>query len=606
MTPPDRAPFQKGIVKSMGLVFGDIGTSPIYTLTVIFLLVEPTFPNIIGVLSLILWTLVIVVTIQYAFLAMQLGYNGEGGTIVLRELLTPLLGSRRAVACVGLLSIIGVSLMIGDCIITPAISILSAVEGFRYVPEYSHIGQDLLLLLAAVITIGLFYLQKKGSERVAAAFGPLMLVWFSVLLISGLLSILSFPSIMAAINPLHGIRFLLTNGFASLLVLSSIILCATGAEALFADMGHLGKEPIRRAWYVVFFALAISYLGQGAYLASHPGTRVVLFEMIFSQAPTLYIPFLLLAVAATVIASQAVISGIFSIVYQAINTRMLPLFRIKYTSSELRTQVYIDNVNWFLCIAVLYVLLTFQYSENLAGAYGLAVTGTMTITGTLMALIFFARRQFGRMLLAGMIIAVDMVFLLSTTLKIPHGAYLSLFLAAVPFSLIMIYIHGQQRLYLSLHPMEKEDFLQKYQVAYHTLKKIRGTALFFARTIEHIPTYITNTIFQNNILYEDNVIVSVNITEKPFGMRWWFDPSPGPGLRVFCIEYGYMQMIDLRTILKDAEIHEKAIFYGMEEIMTDNILWKIFNAIKRLTPSFVQYYKLPANKIHGVITRIEM
>jgi len=604
--PEGKAPVFHGVGKSLGLVFGDIGTSPIYTLTVLALLVTPTLTNILGILSLIIWTLIILVGVQYAFLAMHLGYKGEGGTIVLKEILVPLLKTGRSVTFVTVLSIIGLSLMIGDCVLTPAISILSAVEGFRLVPGIGKVDQIVLVFIAALITIGLFYFQKRGSEKVARAFGPVMMIWFVVLAATGLFSLVQAPEVLVAFNPVYAVSFFFTHGIAAFFILSQVILCATGGEALFADMGHLGKEPIRRAWIFVFIALSLNYLGQGAYLITHPQAQNILFEMAYSQVSILYLPFLFLTIVATVIASQAVISGIFSIVYQGITTHILPLLKIEYTSSELRTQIYIDSVNWFLCIAVLYILFTFGFSERLAGAYGLAVTGTMMITGIMMILIFFLRKQWFRFLIATAVTLVDVVFFLSTTTKLPYGGYWSLILAAVPFGVIMIYTKGQRKLYQAINPMDHDEFFRKYATAYVQLRKIPGTAIFFARDLNKIPTYITHTIFHNDILYEDNVVVSINILERPFGLEWKFGDEMAPGLRVFHIDYGYMQMIDLKKILRDAGIEEKAIFYGMEEIVTDNIIWKIFYAIKRLSPSFVLFYKLPPERIHGVVTRVEL
>ncbi|MDD1717987.1 MAG: KUP/HAK/KT family potassium transporter [Methanoregulaceae archaeon] len=606
MKPQYPAPYFKGVVKAMGIVFGDIGTSPIYTLTVIFLLLRPTVTNIIGILSLVVWTLVILVTVQYAWLAMQLGSKGEGGTIVLREILLPLLKSSRNVTFVSLISIIGVSLLIGDGVITPAISILSAVEGLRLIPDIGRVDQAVLVFIAAIIAIALFSIQKKGIERVAWTFGPIMLTWFSVLAITGLFSIFSAPGVLIALNPLLALQFFAQNGIVSFFVLSQVILCATGGEALFADMGQLGRTPIIRAWFVVFGALLLNYLGQGAFVLQHPEAKNILFEMAFHQVQFLYVPFLILSIVATVIASQAMISGIFSIVYQGINTRIMPLLKIDYTSAELRSQIYIDIVNWFLLISVLLVLFLFGYSERLAAAYGLAVTGTMTLTGIMITAIFFLRRQYIRSIIAAGVTFVDFVFLFSTTFKIPAGGYWSLIIAFVPFSLILIYVSGQKRLFAAMNPMDLPEFLNIYHSVHAHVKKIKGTALFFARDIHKIPTYISHTIFNNNIIYEDNIIITLQVLDNAFGINWSFGEDLAPGLRVFKIEYGYMEVIDMTSILRQAGIHEKTIFYGLEEIVTDNIVWKVFSAIKRLSPSFVQFYKLPSHKIHGVVTRIEM
>ncbi len=590
----------------MGVVFGDVGTSPIYTLTVIFLLVQPSLQNLTGIISLIVWTLIILVTIQYAWLAMQLGKKGEGGTIVLKEILLPLLKSGRAVTFFSLLAIIGVSLLIGDGVITPAISILSAVEGLRLIPGIGGISQTVLVIIAAIIAIVLFSFQKKGTEKVAWAFGPVMLVWFTILAVLGIFYIAQVPVILNALNPYYALNFITSNGITAFFILSQVILCATGGEALFADMGQLGRDPILKAWGLVFCALVLNYLGQGAFLLQHPESKNILFEMAYNVAPILYIPFLILAITATVIASQSIISGIFSIVYQGITTRVIPLLKIDYTSAEMRSQIYIDSVNWFLLLAVLYILFQFEYSERLAAAYGLAVMGTMTVTGVMITAIFLLKKQYIRTAIAFSVLLVDIVYLFSTTFKIPNGGYWSLIIAAIPFILIMIYIHGQKRLFSAMNPMDLPEFRERYIQVYTHVKKIKGTAIFFARDIQKIPSYISHTIFNNNILYEDNIIISLHQMDNPFGVDWKFDEDLECGLRVFHIDYGYMEIINMTKILRDADIREKTIFYGLEEIVTDNLVWKIFSAIKRLSPSFVQFYKLPSHKIHGVVTRIEM
>lgn len=596
----------KGIIRSLGLVFGDIGTSPIYTLTVIFLLTRPTEANVIGVLSLIVWTLIILVTVEYAWLAMSLSKKGEGGTIVLREILLPMLKSGRKVAFITLLSFIGISLLVGDGVITPAISILSAVEGMLLIPGLEKTSRETLILIAALIAIALFAVQRKGTEKVAGAFGPLMVVWFSSLAISGVVALTEVPSIVRAVNPYYAFTFLSENGIAGFFVLSEVILCATGGEALYADMGHLGRAPIIRAWVFVFAALLLNYFGQGAFLLQHPEAKNVLFEMVFYQAQFLYIPFLMLSITATIIASQAMISGMFSIFYQAIMTHIMPLFKVDYTSTELRSQIYIGFVNWFLLIAVLFIMVEFRESHNLAAAYGLAVTVDMTITGILITMIFFLRKNRLKLAVALLVVAVDATFLLSNTYKIPHGGYWSLIIAAVPFSIIMIYTRGQRRLYRSLQPMSLETFLETYRERYRHEATIKGTALFFARDVNRIPPYIVQTMFANRIVYTDNIIVSIVRRDDPFGATGFFKACYAEGLRSFEIQLGYMEVVDIEEILKEAGIEETVIFYGLEDISTRNIIWKLFALIKKITPSYVQFHKLPSYKLHGVITRVEM
>ena len=609
----NKQPFVRGlgkpareIIKSFGIVFGDIGTSPIYTLTVVFLLTKPTEDNVTGVLSLIVWTLIILVTVEYAWLAMSLGEKGEGGTIVLKELLSSLLRSRKKVVYVTFLSFIGVSLLIGDGVITPAISILSAVEGSLLIPGFQDTGQMTLILIAGIIAILLFVFQRKGTEKVAGAFGPLMLLWFLSLAVSGIVSILYAPSVLKAINPYYAFRFLYENGIAGFFVLSAIFLCATGGEALYADMGHLGRKPIVNAWYFVFTALLLNYLGQGAFIIQHPETKNVLFGMMFHQAQILYIPFLLLSIIATAIASQAMISGMFSIVYQGITTHIMPLFRVDYTSAELRSQIYIGFVNWFLLISVLFIMFEFRESHRLAAAYGLAVTGTMTLTGIMMTWIFYLRNKVFLTVISLLVTVVDIVFLLSNTYKIPHGGYWSIVIASMPLCIIMIYTSGQKELYRSLKPIALDVFLERYNLAYKSMSKIKGTALFFLKEKEKIPPYIVRTMFVNHILYEDNIIVSILRSDEPFGIKGQFMDDLASGLRTFEIYKGYMEVIDVEEILREAGIDEIAIFYGLEDIITRNPVWKIFSIIKRLTPAFVQFYKLPPHKLHGVVTRVEM
>jgi KUP system potassium uptake protein len=596
----------RGIIQSLGLVFGDIGTSPIYTLTVIFLLTKPTEDHVIGVLSLIVWTLILLVTVQYAWLAMSLGHRGEGGTIVLREILTPLLRSGRQVVFITLLSFIGISLIIGDGVITPAISILSAVEGLLLIPGFEETRQWILIVIAGLIAIALFSVQKKGTEKVAGAFGPIMVVWFSALTLSGIGSIVQAPFVIKAVNPYYAVHFLVENGIAGFFVLSEVILCATGGEALYADMGHLGRAPIVRAWYFVFFALLINYLGQGAFVLTHPDAKNVLFEMVFDQARLLYVPFLLLSIMATVIASQAMISGMFSIVYQGIATRVMPMFRIDYTSRERQSQIYIGSVNWFLLLAVLFIMFEFQRSSNLAAAYGLAVTGTMTLTGFMMTWIFLRRGKYWHAAVASFVTMVNIAFLVSNTYKIPHGGFWSLIIAAIPFSMIMLYTRGQKKLYNALQPLTMDVFLLSYNQIYKAVNKISGTALFFAKDAREVPPYIVHTMFKNHILYEDNIIVSIVRREDPFGVTGYFKEDIAPGLRSFEIQMGYIEIPDVEEILRDAGIQEKTIFYGVEDITATNICWQAFSVMKKLTPNIVQFFKLPANKLHGVVTRVEM
>jgi KUP system potassium uptake protein len=594
------------IIKALGLVFGDIGTSPIYTVTVVFLLLTSTPDNIMGVISLIFWTLMILVTIQFAWLAMNLSIRGEGGKIVLKEILLPLLKSKRSAGLVSIIAVIGVSLLIGDGVITPAISILSAVEGAVLIPGLQNLSKTAIVLISMIIAVLLFTVQKKGTEKVAGAFGPLMTIWFLSLALSGIFAIAEAPEIIHALNPYWGIKFLLENRLQGFIVLGEIILCSTGGEALYADMGHLGGKPIRQAWGGVFVALILNYLGQGAFLLKHPEAKNILFEMIFHSAQVLYVPFLLLSISATIIASQAMISGTFSMVYQGITTRLMPMFKVDYTSEERKSQIYIGSVNWFMLISVLFIMVNFGESSRLAAAYGLAVTGTMALTGILMTWIFYLKKK--RMLAGAALIVtiIDAAYLIANFYKIPHGGYWSLILSCIPFLMILLYTQGQKRLYRMMDFMSLEEFLHKFTRVYTSTAKIKGTALFLIKDVKDIPFYVTQTMFYHGVIYETNIFVSIIKREDPFGITGFFKDDLAKGLKVFEVQMGYMEMIDVEEILREEGVEERVVFYGLEDISAQNIIWKMFALIKRITPTFIQFYNFPPKKLHGVFTKIGM
>ncbi len=593
-----------GIVKALGLVFGDIGTSPIYTVTVVFLLLKPTHDNILGVLSLIIWTLVLLVFIQFDWLAMSLSRRGEGGKIVLKEILVSLLPAKKETAFITIVTFIGVSLLMGDGVLTPAISILSAVEGAVLIPGFENMSRGTILLIASAIAVALFLFQKKGTEKVAGAFGPITAIWFLSLVVIGVIYIVEEPRVLKAFNPYWGMKFLKDNGLTGFISLGEIILCATGGEALYADMGHLGAKPIRQAWIGVFIALVINYLGQGAFLLAHPGAKNVLFEMVFSASGILYVPFLLLSISATIIASQAMISGMFSIVYQGITTRMLPMFKVDYTSVERRSQIYIGSTNWGLLIAVLFIMTEFRESSRLATAYGLAVTGTMTLTAIMMSWIFYLKKKKTLSIICIFITLIDMAYLGANFFKIPHGGYWSLILAAIPLGMIVLYTRGQKRLYRMMEFMPLEEFLHKFSRVYATTEKIKGMALFLVKDVKEIPFYITQTMFYHGIVYEENIFLSIIKRDDPYGVTGYFKEDIAPGLRLFEIQMGYMEVIDVEEILREAGIEERTVFYGLEDISSGNLIWKAFSLLKRNTPTFIQFFNFPHKKLHGVLTKV--
>lgn len=597
------------ILKAIGLVFGDIGTSPIYTLTVIFLLTPPTVKNILGILSLIFWTLIILVTIEYTFLAMSLSSKGEGGIIVLKEILRSSIKRGRSIIFITFLGYVGVSLLMGDGVITPAISILSAVEGLELIPGLGHITQNTIVLITIIITIVLFSVQSRGTDKVAASFGPIMLLWFSSLFISGIVSLSKNPIVLTAISPHYAIEFMTHNGITGFFVLSEVILCATGGEAIYADMGHLGRDPIRRAWYFVFVALVINYFGQGAFLLEHSQNYNyfnILFTMVKTQAHFLYIPFLILTLLATIIASQAMISAMFSLVYQGIRTYIFPLMRVKYTSSHLKSQIYISAVNWGLLLAVIFMILLFKKSQNLAAAYGLAVTATMTISTFFMIWIFKRQKIKWKVLISLFVFIVNITFLIAVLFKIPHGGYWSIIIALIPLLTIRLWTSGNRAVHKAFRSLPLDTFITSFDQIYATGNVLPGTALFFAKDLDMVPPYMVHCTISSNIIYEHNIMISIQTMDKPFGTQKLFEPEITEGLSGLEVQIGYLEKVDVMKILKELQIEPKVIFYGVDDVHTRKTSLKIFALIKRITPNFVQFLELPYQKLHGVITRIEI
>lgn len=594
------------MIKAAGLVFGDIGTSPIYTLVIVFTFLEPTLENILGILSLIFWTLIILVTMGYWWLAMSLSSKGEGGMIVLKEILSGYITKGRPYTMIAFFGYIGMSLLMGDGVLTPAITLLSGVEGLTLIPGLEDLPTYIIIGITLLIATILFSVQYTGTDKVTSISGIVMVLWFLALFGSGIYYISSYPQILLAVSPYYAIEFMTTHGFIGVIVLSEVILCATGAEALYADMGHLGANPIRSAWIFVFIALVINYFGQGVFVSQNPNSKLYLFAMVNHISGYLYVPFLILTLMAAVIASQAMISAVFSLVYQGITTRIFPLMKIKYTSLHLKSQIYIGAVNWSLFIAVIIIILVFKESKNLGAAYGIAVVATMTISCTFMILIFFFRKNYLKFAFSVFLLIVELIFLGTLFTKIPHGGYWSFIIASVPFFTTLLWLKGQTRVRKAFRALSLETFKISYEQLYSVMNKIEGTALFFTRSIDEIPPYMAHCIISSNIIYERSVLVSIARTDVPFGIESEVIENLGTGLSGLVIKAGYQEILDLAQILKKHQLKEKVIFYGMEDIQTSNPLLKIYAALKKLSPNFVQFYKLPYSKIHGVVSRIQI
>jgi KUP system potassium uptake protein len=507
---------------AVGVVFGDIGTSPLYAMREALAHSRSTTATehaVLGVVSLVLWTLTLFVTIKYVIFFMRADNKGEGGTLALMALAQKALGkagSKRSTA-VFFLGVIGAALFYGDGIITPAISVLSAVEGMKDAPHVGHALTPYILPISAGILVALFLVQAKGTHRMAALFGPVMAAWFLILGALGVLHLVDDLSILRAFNPWYGVRFLLENGFLGFVILGSVFLAVTGAEALYADMGHFGKKPIQAAWlYLAFPCLALNYLGQGSLVLDHPAARHNPFwDMVPSFA---YWPVLLMATAATVIASQAVITGAFSMTQQAVQLGLLPRLDIKRTSETQAGQIYVPAVNTFLLVGVLVLLVMFQSSHKLASAYGIAVTGAMFVDTLLAYVVLRLVWKWNLWQTAALLIplsVIDLVFIASNALKIPDGAWLPLVFGAVLVLIMWTWTRGAQIL---------TDKTRRDSVPLVDLMEILraraphrapGTAIFLTSDPDMTPVALMHNLKHNKVLHERNVVLTVRTAETP-------------------------------------------------------------------------------------------
>jgi KUP system potassium uptake protein len=511
-----RAGFWTLTLGSIGVVYGDIGTSPLYALKESLTAAAAggviDRAMVLGVLSLMLWALIVVVTLKYVLLIMRADNNGEGGTLTLMALLQRVLG--RNVFLITLLGMAGAALFYGDAIITPAISVLSAVEGLKLVtPAF----EPYVLPVSLAILVGLFSVQSRGTAAVAAWFGPITAVWFLAMAAGGLMHIADEPGVVAAINPLHGVRFLLTHGHVGLLALGAVFLTVTGAEALYADMGHFGRRPIQTAWlWFVLPALAINYLGQGALLIGHPEKLENPFFLLYPEWALL--PMVGLATAATIIASQAVITGAFSLTQQAIQLGLLPRMEIRRTSETEKGQIYIPRINWLLLVAVLYLVIVFRSSSALASAYGIAVTGTMVITAVMMFLVMWRCwrwRPATAALVIAPFLAIDLIFLFANMLKIVEGGWMPLAVGASLMVVMLTWRRGTR--ILSEKAARDEVRLAEFiaMLDRSSPDRVQGIAVFLTGQPDSTPSALLHNLKHNKVLHQHNVIVSVIAADTP-------------------------------------------------------------------------------------------
>ncbi|MGH1569497.1 potassium transporter Kup [Methylobacterium sp. P31] len=539
-----RASFGALAFGSLGVVYGDIGTSPLYALKESLKSAAAegalTRAEVLGVVSLILWALTIIVTVKYVFVMMRADNNGEGGTLTLMALAQRVMG--HAGWFIPLLGATGAALFYGDAIITPAVSVLSALEGVKLVTDEFT---PFILPISFLVLIGLFVLQSRGTAGVAAWFAPVMIVWFVILALGGLAHVKDDPGILGAISPTYGIRFLTSHGTGGLIALGSTFLAVTGAEALYADMGHFGRGPIRIAWLtLVFPSLALNYLGQGALVLKHPETLENPFFLLFPSWALL--PMVVLATAATIIASQAVISGTYSLTQQAMQLGLLPRMDVRFTSELERGQIYVPRINWLLLAAVLMLVLLFRTSDALAAAYGIAVTGTMVISAVLAFFVVWKCWTWSpaaAALLIAPLLAVDLVFLAANLLKVFEGGWIPL---AVGTSLLVLMLTWRRGTQLLRDKTQREnvplaEFLP--MLDQHPPAQVKGTAVFLAASPEITPTALLHSLKHYKVLHEQNVILTVETVDTPraeANERVKVEPLSALFTRV-TLRFGYME-----------------------------------------------------------------
>ncbi|WP_344155244.1 potassium transporter Kup [Kribbella yunnanensis] len=509
------------MIGALGVVFGDIGTSPIYTIQTIFNPgdphpVETATQNVYGIISLIFWAVTLIVTIKYVLLVLRADNQGEGGILAMITLIQniPRTSGRRTTVLLAGLGIFGASLFFGDSMITPAISVLSAVEGVKVIQP----GLDAWVVpITAVIIIGLFSVQKHGSGRIGRSFGPIMIVWFAAIAVCGIGGILDHPSILKALSPTYAIGFLTGHFGTAFFALAAVVLAITGAEALYADLAHFGRQPITRAWlFLVFPACILSYLGQGALVLEDPNGFTSPFFLLVPEWGR--IPMVILATAATVIASQAVITGAFSVAHQAVQLGYLPRLRIQYTSTETAGQIYVPWVNWALMIAVLTLVFAFETSAALAFAFGMAVTGTIVINSLLF--FYIVRKQWQKplwlvILGAAIFLTVELLFLGANLTKFVHGAWLPLLIAVSVFLVLTTWQQGRQL--VTAKREREEGQLREFIDTLHErpITRVDGTAVFLNRGNTTVPLAMRANVEHNHVLHKNVVILSIETVTVP-------------------------------------------------------------------------------------------
>lgn len=607
---------------ALGVVFGDIGTSPLYALKESFVGHHPLAVDslhIFGVLSLIFWTMTLLVTLKYVFIVMRADNKGEGGSMALLALISRTLGETKWTPAIVMLGVLATALFYGDAIITPAMSVLSAVEGLTVV----HSSFEAYVLpVATIILVGLFVIQKHGTAKVGALCGPIMVIYFLVLAVLGIANLIRHPSVIGIINPYWAVQFFLIDPKLAFLALGSIVLAVTGAEALYADMGHFGRKAISASWlYAAFPCLLLNYMGQGALLLDNPAAASNPFFLLAPEWARL--PLVILATLATVIASQAVISGAFSVTQQAVQLGFLPRLRILHTSASAAGQIYVPLVNWALLVLVLMLVMGFKSSSNLAAAYGIAVTGTMVITACMLGVLTFSVWRWNPWLAGattGLFLLIDGAYFASNATKIPDGGWFPLLVAAVTFVALTTWAKGREimRHYMNEGAMEVPLFIQSIS---QSLKRVPGTAIFLSSRVEGVPPALLHNVKHNKVLHERIIILTIQtegVPHLPHAGRAEVTDM-GEGFYRIVWRHGFMEDVDIPAAMKTIEgcggpvgIMESSYFLSRQTLIASDrpgmAIWreKLFAWMIRNAETPMEFFNLPTNRVVELGSQVEI
>jgi KUP system potassium uptake protein len=625
-----RGSLAKLAIGAVGIVFGDIGTSPIYAFRETFAghhELTPDALHVSGVLSLIFWSMMIVVTFKYVMVIMRADNKGEGGSLALLALINRKSegDAKRWTAGIVMLGVFATALFYGDSMITPAISVLSAVEGLTTVESgFAPYVQP----IAVGILVGLFAIQARGTATVGALFGPIMLLYFLVISVLGVMHIAGDPSIiLATINPANAVRFFLADGVKAFLALGSVVLAVTGAEALYADMGHFGRKPIGVSWlFFVLPALMLNYMGQGAMILSMDpaGAAQVVHNPFFFLAPeVMRLPLVILATMATVIASQAVISGAFSVTQQAIQLGFIPRLRIAHTSASTVGQIYIPVINWTLMVMVILLVLFFQTSSNLAAAYGIAVTGAMFIDTCLLSVVLFSLWKWKPWLalpLLAVFFTVDLAYFAANLTKVPHGGWFPLLVGLIAFTFLTTWARGRQLMLKRMREaaMPVEIFVKS---ASSSAVRVPGTAVFMTTAPNGVPHALLHNLKHNKVLHERVLLLTVKIEDVPYvEEETCFELTDlGSGFFRLILRFGFMQESDVPAALVKVrqcgpafKMMDTSFFLARQTLLASArpgmAIWRerLFSWMLRNAESAMEFFKLPPNRVVELGSQVEI